>query len=178
MATPPPNNRRGPKLKSKQRAQLLEMLAARERHLDIATALGVTKEAVEYHAAQNKELIAQLRAERDSALINQGLRNRQNRVDQLEDLAIRTKELLIENELLAEEIRMAGNGNTVRYKVYAESAVRQYRGFLDDIAKEMGDRKNISELSGPDGGAIPTKAVIGFDPAEWDKIKGSNDASS
>ena len=33
--------------------------------------------------------------------------------------------------------------------------IAQYRGTLEDIAKEKGDRKQKTELSGPDGGAIP-----------------------
>ena len=52
------------------------------------------------------------------------------------------------------------NGEMVEIERFNAAEVEQFRGILDDIAKEIGGRKFKAELTGKDGGAIETAGEI------------------
>jgi hypothetical protein len=65
--------------------------------------------------------------------------------------------------LWVRDVKQIGGGEFARQVTvyrYNSQIVSDYRGILDDIAKEVGGRKLQHELSGPDGGAIPLQHNI------------------
>jgi len=61
-----------------------------------------------------------------------------------------------------EEVKIAANGEHVSYQVHDKAKFDTMRGLLDDIAKEMGDRKTVAEVSGPDGQQL-VLGLVGVD---------------
>lgn len=61
-----------------------------------------------------------------------------------------------------EEVKIAANGEHVSYQVHDKAKFDTMRGLLDDIAKEMGDRKTVAEVSGPDGEPL-VLGLVGVD---------------
>src|SRR5690348_3145421 len=76
-----------PKLSKGQKDEILKMLAARETYQSIAKKVGCTWANIDYYAKKYSNHIKKLREERDSRLINQGLRTREVRIERLEKLA-------------------------------------------------------------------------------------------
>lgn len=86
------------------------------------------------------------------------------RVRVLKELAVvLSNELLAtvesDNRLWVDDVRIVSQGRgvqtTVPMKRFNDTEVEQLRGLLDDIAREKGERKQVGEISGPDGGPIP-----------------------
>ncbi len=64
--------------------------------------------------------------------------------------------------LWVRDVKQIGGGEFAREVViyrYNSQLVSDYRGLIDDIAKEVGGRKERKEISGPDGGPIQLAAV-------------------
>lgn len=170
-----------PKLKKADREKMLEMIAAREDYAHIAHVLGCSVQNVRYHASQCTEQITELRAVHDAEFLNTGHRAWQNRVKSLSRLVTRIERRLgnepgaeyddtLDEKLDAEEIKIAGNGSKVSYKVFNQAEVNTLRGLYDDIAKETGGRSNKVELSNPDG-TISIKTYLVTGPDDWPEAK-------
>jgi hypothetical protein len=140
------------KLTTKQKDQILTMLAARETYADIAKEAGCTWSNIDYYAKKFSKQINTLQTEHDARNINRGLRSKEKRIERLERLARRI-EASIENEddggfgLWPKDVKLAGNGKEVPVRVFAGEAVRQYRAILDDIAKEYGERSTKQDVT-------------------------------
>lgn len=70
--------------------------------------------------------------------------------------------------LWVRDVKQIGGGEFARQVTiyrYNSQLVSDYRGVLDDIAKETGGRKSQHEISGPDGGAIPLTFMQTLDEA-------------
>jgi hypothetical protein len=48
-------------------------------------------------------------------------------------------------------------------KGFDRGRVREFRGLLDDIAKELGERKQITKVEGADGEPLPVFLIAGVD---------------
>lgn len=102
------------------------------------------------------DISALIRAGQEEAL-QSGLALRSERVRKLKALAARMEADLLDdvNDRLWVEVEKAiGSGQFQKFvtvKEFNASEVREYRGALDDIAKELGDRKLINEVTGKDG---------------------------
>jgi hypothetical protein len=60
------------------------------------------------------------------------------------------------------EKKISANGEVIEYEVYDKAKTDSFRGLLDDIASEMGDRKTVTELTGKDGEAL-VLGLVGVD---------------
>jgi hypothetical protein len=58
---------------------------------------------------------------------------------------------LVRSGLWVKDIKLASTGTAVDVIVFAGEAIRQYRGLVEDIAKEQGERSNKTEITGKDG---------------------------
>lgn len=61
-----------------------------------------------------------------------------------------------------EEVKIAANGEHVSYQVFDRPKHDTLRGYLDDIASEMGERKTIAEVTGKDGEPL-VLGLVGVD---------------
>lgn len=78
-----------------------------------------------------------------------GLALRAERVRRLQQLAALMEQDLFGGFLWTDQVKMIGSGpfsKEVDYEEFNTAEVQQYRGVLEDIAKEMGDRKQASTV--------------------------------
>jgi hypothetical protein len=59
------------------------------------------------------------------------------------------------------DVKLAANGEQVQVERYNDEQMRQIRGLLDDIAKEVGGRQQKVDVT---SGGQPIKGYIGIDP--------------
>lgn len=114
-----------------------------------------------YRRRRNADLEAIRKAGELDAL-TEGLARKDVRVGKLAQLAALLEADLFGGFLWTEQVKSIGSGvdqQVVDYEEFNASEVREYRGVLDDIAKEMGQRKQSIEHSGPGGGPIAIKEV-------------------
>jgi hypothetical protein len=102
----------------------------------------ITASAVRYYRAEYREDIGRARKERHEEAITSGLALKEERVARL-----------CEHADKLEVIKWVPdkNGKLNNEKCWRET--------LDDIAVEMGHRKQVQEHSGPNGGPIPVTAI-------------------
>ncbi len=98
---------------------------------------------------------------KDRAL-SEGFADKRARIAALNGSAQDILRWLAENEYEREEVKVAANGEHVSFKIFDQARYAQFRGALDDIAKEMGDRKTVTELTGKDGEAL-VLGLVGVD---------------
>lgn len=105
-----------------------------------------------------------IEAFKDRAL-SEGFADKRERLRVLDMLAKGTLvELAKEGGYFREEVKIAANGEHVSYQVFDKPKHDTLRGYLDDIAKEMGERKAVAE---GDTGNQPTfKVYINVSPDE------------
>lgn len=76
-----------------------------------------------------------------------GLALKSNRVLKLQQLAALMEEDIFNGFLWTDQVKMIGTGpfaKEVNYEEFNTAEVQQYRATLDDIAKEVGDRKQAN----------------------------------
>lgn len=143
-----------PKLQPDQQNQIIEMLAARESYADIARAVDCSPENIRHYAKTYKDKIQKKREEHDAQFIDRGLRTREKRLEELEWLYGLHKDEVLNNGIRYTEKKVSATGLVVEYEVYNSGIITQMRGLHDDIAKELGDRKTKTELTGAGGAPV------------------------
>jgi IS30 family transposase len=152
-------------LTNQQRDKLLEMLATRETYADIAKAVGCSWANIDYYAKKYSEKIKTMREAHDARMIDRGLRSREKRIEKLENLANRIERdledkldpetfSLVKSGLWFRDVKLSSTGMKVDVDVFAEGLIRQYRGLMDDIAKERGERTSKTEITGAGGAPV------------------------
>lgn len=95
--------------------------------------------------------------------LTEGLALRAERVKRLQQLARLMEQDLFGGFLWTDQVKMIGSGpfsKEVEYEEFNAAEVTQYRGVLDDIAKEVGDRKQMSvNLTPEQAAAMPTEKI-------------------
>ncbi len=128
--------------------------------VEIAEAVGISKRTLE-RRKHDLDFIAavaaQVEAFRNQSLTD-GFADKRARLKLLNSMAFDLSDMATKNGYLREEVKLAANGEHVSYEVFDHALVGQVRGVLDDIAKEMGDRKTVAEVTGKDG--APLAVVI------------------
>lgn len=143
------------KLTHEERNELLVRLGERQSTLKIGREMGVTRQAIEYHWVKNRAKVEQLQAEWDARLIERGLANRAVRIARLERLAERIEDRLDlddDDRGLYYLERKPGPMGVVEQEMFNAPMVKEWRGLLDDIAKELGHREK--QVSVQHGGGI------------------------
>ena len=157
------------RLKKRQRSALLEWVAAGLESGEINQKAGifdppfsVSRAQVDYYRkTRGVDLHTLLQSGQFSALTT-GLAVKEERVKRLNLLAALMEEDLFNGVLWTEDVKMIGsfpNQERVEFEEFNSAEVAQYRGVLDDIAKEVGGRIQKNELTGADGGAVVLKVV-------------------
>jgi len=104
----------------------------------------VSRQQVDYYRDKYSVKINELREKAEFEALNEGLSKKSDRVALLKRLANKMVEDLFDDNLFwTDEIKGIGSGDIaqiVEYEEFNASEIRELRGVLDDIAKEIGDR--------------------------------------
>lgn len=122
----------------------------------------VTRSQVQYYRDKFNVDLATMTAESDSLALSQGIALRAVRVKKLALLAaILEEDLITEGKIWLERERCIGGGQFGKYVVeleFNEAEIRQLRGIYDDVAHEVGDRRNTVDFD-PDDKGLPAVVV-------------------
>ncbi len=131
---------------------------------EIAAEAGITRQGL-VNWKQKPEFAAlvaeHIEAFKDRALV-EGFADKRARVQLLNAMTFDVSSKIQKNGYVREEVRIAANGEHISFEVFDKPMMSELRGLLDDIAKEMGDRKQIAEVSGPDGEPL-VLGLVGVD---------------
>ena len=115
----------------------------------------LTGATLEHYRKSRGVNIGAIQEEHEQTAIRRGLANKEVRIRRLARLARRMEKDLFGNDdddrLWTDQVKGIGKGQDferVEYEEFNAPEVQQYRGLLDDIAKEVGDRKGQVEASG------------------------------
>lgn len=148
-----------------KQAQAARLLAEDEQtDEEIADTLGIARSTLalwKKNPEVTSAITAHVEAFKDRALA-EGFADKRARIAALNGSAQDIMRWLAENEYEREEVKVAANGEHVSYKIFDQARYAQFRGALDDIAKEMGDRKTVTELTGKDGEPL-VLGLVGVD---------------
>ena len=168
------------RLQKEQRNQLLEWVAAglesgEINHLagTFAPPFSVSRAQVDYYRKTRKVNIRELIKDEQFDALTSGLSIKAERVKRLQLLAALIEKDLFEGVLWTKDVKMIGSGEyqeRIEFEEFNGAEVVQYRGVLDDIAKELGHRVQRQEVTGADGGAI---IVTELSPGLIDKLRGN-----
>lgn len=126
------------------------------------TPFSVDRQQVDYYRksrAIDLQAIAKI-DEKNALTIGYALK--EYRVMKLSKLASLLEADLFGGFLWTEETKGVGSGDAaevIDYDVFNAAEVAQYRGVLDDIAKEVSGRVQRQEMTGADGGAVTIRIV-------------------
>ena len=122
---------------------------------------------VAYYRQTRRIAIDALLKSGEAEALTEGLALKDERVRKLKMLAALMEKDIFGGFLWLDQVKGVGSGavaEIVDYEEFNKGEVEQYRGVLDDIAKEMGDRKDKLEVGGKDGGPIVIKVVYDDKP--------------
>lgn len=117
----------------------------------------VIRQQVDYYRKTRKIDINAILSVDEKNALSSGLAIKENRVAALQRLAQLMGKDLFGGFLWTEETKGVGSGEAaiiLDYDEFNTAEVAQFRGVLDDIAKEMGGRVQKAELTGKDGETI------------------------
>lgn len=80
-------------------------------------------------------------------LKTEGLAAEYNRIRELDTMFAQMREEFATNGVWHEDIKLSATGKEVRVQVFNKGLIDSMRGILDDIAKEVGGRKTITDLT-------------------------------
>ena len=157
------------RLKKEQRNELLKWVAAGLETGEINDKAGafdppfrVSRAQVDYYRKTRDVNLKGLPESEQYDALTTGLALKEERVKRLSLLAALMEEDLFAGVLWTEDVKMIGSGEfqeRVEFEEFNASEVSQYRGVLDDIAKEMGGRVQRQELTGANGGKVVFEVV-------------------
>lgn len=117
----------------------------------------VSRQQVDYYRQSRAVAVEEIVAASESDALHAGFALKEERVRALNDLAGDLYKDLKSGRRWLPQVKMIGSGVTaeiVDYEEFNAGEFQQFRGLLDDIAKETGERKAKVEHTGKDGGAI------------------------
>lgn len=165
MKNPAKNETKKKRLTRAQRSALLAWVAEgcsqqelEARAQSFKPAFTFSHQTVKRYRDKARVEIKKIKEEKDKNAIAAGYEQKDFRVQKLAELARLLERDIFGERLWLEVIKIIGIRTQKEIKFNADE-VSQFRGVLDDIAKELGERVKRSELSGPGGGAIPVDMV-------------------
>ena len=152
-------------LNKKQKSHLLagisEGLKTRElnkRASEFDEPYSVSRQQVDFYRKTRAVPLKEIEQAQEQAALKEGFARKEERVRALNDLAERMrKELLEENRLWLPQVKSIGTGDSqqiIDFEEFNEAEIKQFRGVLDDIAKEEGERRQKVEHTGEGGGPL------------------------
>ena len=146
------------RLKKAQKEKLLEWIAegltsdeVNNRAADFEDPFNVSRQQVDHYRKTRGIEIAELQKLTEHKALNVGLSKKSTRVQLLKDLAEKlTDDLFNKGLLWTDMVKGIGSRDdfqVVEYEEFNAAEVAQLRGVLDDIAKEVGDRKGGIDIT-------------------------------
>lgn len=145
------------RLRKKQKEALLQWIAEgletdeiNQRAANFRPIFEVTRAQVDYYRSTRKIDLDAIKSVGESDALRSGLALKAERVKQLQILAALLWKDLIGGFLWLDQVKGLGSGEfmqVIDYEEFNAAEVKEYRGTLDDIAKEMGHRKTIIEAN-------------------------------
>lgn len=139
------------RLKKSQKEKLLEWISEglqtdeiNARAADFDSPFDVSRQQVDWYRSTREKSIAAMAAAGEHDALTAGLALKSNRVQKLQQLAALMEQDIFGGFLWTDQVKMIGSGpfsKEVDYEEFNTAEVTQYRGVLDDIAKEVGDRR-------------------------------------
>lgn len=105
-------------------------------------------------------------------LRTEGLAADHERIDELSEIYSKLKIEFLLNGLWYKDVKLSAKGDKVDVEVFNAPLLTQMRGVLDDIAKEVGGRKQKIEHTGANGGPIEHRDVTDLSDDELANIAG------
>jgi hypothetical protein len=147
------------RLKKAQKTILAEWIAEglasdeiNERAAVFEPPFEVSRQQVDYYRDKYSVKIYELRERAEFEALNDGLAKATERIALLKRVADRmVKDLFDDNLFWTDEMKGIGSGDIaqiVEYEEFNASEIRELRGVLDDIAKEVGGRVQRVDQSG------------------------------
>lgn len=130
----------------------------------------VDRQQVDYYRDTRKLSLDAIRKIGEDKALTEGYAKKEHRVYKLSLLASLLERDLFGGFLWLDQVKGVGSGDIaeiVDYEEFNASEVTQYRGVLDDIAREMGGRASVH--TGEGGG--PIKAEITTDEATQEILR-------
>ena len=118
---------------------------------------------MDYYRGSRKDIIKELTKKAELNALTEGLALKASRVAVLKALAAKLAEDIFGESYWLDDVKAIGSGKHFE-KVFTERfndpLVMQLRGVLDDLAKEMGERKQKVEHTGKDGKDLLTAITV------------------
>lgn len=156
------------RLKKIQKEALLTWIAEglrsgeiNERAAEFDPPFSVSRRQVHHYKSTRQLDIEAIIAVGEYKALNEGLAKVAKRVERLKQIAERLEKDLLEGESIwLPQIKSIGSGpdaQVVEYEEFNRSEIEAYRGLLDDIARELGHRKQQVEMQS-------SVKLVGIDP--------------
>lgn len=132
-------------------AEGLETDEINERAAEHRHPFDVSRQQVDFYRKSRAVDMASITAAGELDALTEGLARKDVRLQKLQMLASLMERDLFGGFLWTDQVKALGGGEfmqVVDYEEFNAAEVREYRGVLDDIAKEMGQRKQPVEHSG------------------------------
>jgi hypothetical protein len=144
------------RLTKKQKQNVLAWIAEgietdeiNKRAAQASPPFSVSRQQVDWYRKTRRVDVDALTRASEMKALSQGLALKEVRVARLQALAALMERDLFGGFLWVENVKSVGSGPTqelVDYEEFNASEVKEYRGVLDDIAKEMGHRKQVVDI--------------------------------
>lgn len=154
------------RLKKNQKTELLKWISEglqsdeiNDRAAQFDDPFSVTRSQVQFYRDQRAVDLKAIQSASEYDALSAGLALKAERVRKLQQLAALMEKDLFGGFLWTDQVKALGSGEfmqIVDYEEFNTAEVQQYRGVLDDIAKEVGDRRAGLELTGKNGKPIET----------------------
>lgn len=140
----------------------------------------VSRSQVDHYRKTRGEKIKDIEEASETDALKTGFARREERVRVLDRLAQKFEEELFDGDRLwLDQVKALGSGEwmqVIDYEEFNTAEVQQLRGVLDDIAKEMGDRKfkvEVEEEIAINVVRVPAK----MSAAEWSQLVKTSEQS-
>lgn len=144
-------------------AEGLETDAINKRAATFEPPFSVSRGQVDYYRKSRRVDLKAIAEAGEYDALKTGLALKEERVKKLQLLAALLEEDLFGGVLWTQDVKMIGTGDMqerIEFEEFNTAEVAQYRGVLDDIAKEVGQRVQRQEVTGEGGGALSHEVKI------------------
>lgn len=156
------------RLKKAQKEKVLEWVAAglqtdeiNARAAEFEPPFEVLRQQVDYYRKTREADIKAIRSVSEKAALTEGYALKEHRVFKLSILAALLEKDLFGGFIWTDQVKGVGSGDIaeiVEYEEFNAAEITQYRGILDDIAKETGGRVQKTDVTS--GGEPLTFKVV------------------
>ena len=165
-----------PKLEQNQKLALLEWMAeglktaeVNERAAKFDPPFEVSPQLMYQYRTDYEEDLTNLRTRNEMAALHTGLSLKAKRIEKLVQLAEALEDDIFTKRLVwIQQVKGIGSGlqfEKITFEEFNAAEIKEYRGVLDDIAKETGGRIIRADITSKDQ---PIKGYVGVSPDDWD----------